>query len=139
MNDEITVEPKLRDAYQIVKLRIKVCPQFPIPTIRPLTHKLIFSMLIAENSNVLSPHQNGGVTMMQRITANPMILGGKPIIKGTRMSVEFILDLLASGVSEGEILEDYPHLTKNDIQACLRYAARSCKNEIYVALETVTA
>lgn len=77
--------------------------------------------------------------MMQRITANPMILGGKPIIKGTRMSVEFILDLLASGVSEGEILEDYPHLTKNDIQACLRYAARSCKNEIYVALETVTA
>ena len=54
-----------------------------------------------------------------------MILGGKPIIKGTRISVEFILDLLASGVSEGEILEDYPHLTKSDIQACLRYAARS--------------
>jgi len=77
--------------------------------------------------------------MIERITANPNILGGKPIIRGTRISVEFILDLLASHVSEEEILEDYPHLTKEDIYACLRYAARSCKNEIYVELEPVTA
>jgi uncharacterized protein (DUF433 family) len=77
--------------------------------------------------------------MIERITANPHILGGKPIIRGTRISVEFILDLLASDVSEEEILEDYPHLTKEDIQACLRYAARSCKNEIYVELEPVAA
>ena len=76
-------------------------------------------------------------TMIGRITANPKILGGKPIIRGTRISVEFILDLLASDVSEDEILEDYPHLTKDDIQACLKYAARSCKNEIYVELESV--
>jgi len=69
--------------------------------------------------------------MIERITANPQILGGKPIIRGTRISVEFILELLASDVSEDEILEDYPHLTKDDIQACLKYAARSCKNEIY--------
>ena len=75
--------------------------------------------------------------MIGRITANPKILGGKPIIRGTRISVEFILDLLASDVSEDEILEDYPHLTKDDIQACLKYAARSCKNEIYVELESV--
>ena len=77
--------------------------------------------------------------MIKRITANPNILGGKPIIQGTRISVEFILDLLASDVSEEEILEDYPHLKKEDIQACLRYAARSCKNEIYLNLETVAA
>ena len=77
--------------------------------------------------------------MIERITANPQILGGKPIIRGTRISVEFILDLLASDVSEDEILEDYPHLTKDDIQACLKYAARSCKNEIYVELESVRA
>jgi uncharacterized protein (DUF433 family) len=77
--------------------------------------------------------------MIERITANPNILGGKPIIRGTRISVEFILDLLASQVSEEGILEDYPHLTKEDIHACLRYAARSCKNEIYVELEPVTA
>jgi len=75
--------------------------------------------------------------MIERITANPHILGGKPIIRGTRISVEFILDLLASDVSEEEILEDYQHLTKEDIQACLRYAARSFKNEIYVELEAV--
>jgi len=79
------------------------------------------------------------VPMIKRITANPNILGGKPIIQGTRISVEFILDLLASDVSEEEILEDYPHLKKEDIQACLRYAARSCKNEIYLNLETVAA
>jgi uncharacterized protein (DUF433 family) len=77
--------------------------------------------------------------MIEQITANPNILGGKPIIRGTRISVEFILDLLASEVSEEKILEDYPHLTKEDIHACLRYAARSCKNEIYVELESVAA
>ncbi len=58
---------------------------------------------------------------MARIVVNPRILGGKPIIEGTRISVEFILDLLASDVSEEGILEDYPHLTKEDIRACLRY------------------
>lgn len=77
--------------------------------------------------------------MIERITANPKVLGGKPIIRGTRISVEFVLDLLASDVSENEILEDYPHLSKEDIQACLKYAARSCKNEIYVDLESAVA
>lgn len=77
--------------------------------------------------------------MIERITANPNILGGKPIIRGTRLSVEFMLDLLASDMSEAEILEDYPHLTKDDIHACLTYAARSCKNEIYLELERIAA
>ena len=76
---------------------------------------------------------------MERIIANPFILGGKPIIRGTRISVEFILDLLASDVSEEEILEDYPHLVTQDIQACLRYAARSFKNDFYVQMEMVPA
>jgi uncharacterized protein (DUF433 family) len=75
---------------------------------------------------------------MPRIVVDPRILGGKPIIEGTRISVEFILDLLASGVREEEILEDYPHLTKEDILACLRYAARSYRNEVYVPLEPGT-
>jgi uncharacterized protein (DUF433 family) len=72
---------------------------------------------------------------MERITANPKILGGKPIIKGTRISVEFILELLASNVSEDEIIEDYPHIKKDDIHACLRFAADSFKNDIYFELE----
>ncbi len=72
---------------------------------------------------------------MDRITVNPKILGGKPVIKGTRISVEFILELLASDVAEDEILQDYHHLTREDIHACLRYAARFFKNEIYLDLE----
>jgi len=78
-----------------------------------------------------------GETTMSIITANPEILGGKPIIKGTRMSVEFILELLASQITSDEILIDYPHLSPEDIQACLMYAARAAKNEIYIELEKV--
>ncbi len=73
--------------------------------------------------------------MIERIIVDPAILGGKPVIQGTRLSAEFILDLLASGVSEAEILEDYPHITRDDIHACLRYAACSCKNEVYIELK----
>ena len=71
---------------------------------------------------------------MAKITAHPNILGGKPIIAGTRISVEFILQLLASGMTEAEILLDYPHLHPADIHACLNYAANSLKNEIYLPL-----
>lgn len=74
-----------------------------------------------------------------RITVNPQILGGKPIIRGTRLSVEFILNLLASGMSEAEILEDYSHITPDDIRACLHYTAHAFKNEIYLELEPATA
>ena len=57
---------------------------------------------------------------MERISVNYEILGGKPIFAGTRISVEFILELLGSGVSEEEVLQDYRHLTREDIQACLK-------------------
>ena len=77
--------------------------------------------------------------MIEKITANPAILGGKPIVKGTRISVEFVLELLASGITEDEIIMDYPHITKEDIHACLEYAARALKNEIIVELQTATA
>jgi len=72
--------------------------------------------------------------LTKRITANPKILGGKPIIRGTRISVEFILELLASGETEAAILKDYPHLKPSDIKACLAYAAKSSDNEIYLDL-----
>ena len=64
-----------------------------------------------------------------RITSNPEILTGKPTIRGTRISVEFVLDLLASGMSNEEIVQEYPHLEKADIQAAVDYAARILKNE----------
>ena len=67
---------------------------------------------------------------MNRITFNSKILGGKPIIKGTRISVDFILELLAGGMNEKEILSEYPRLTKADIKAALEYAVQSVKREV---------
>jgi len=66
---------------------------------------------------------------MDRITFNPKILGGKPIIKGTRISVQFILELLSAGMEIDEILEQYPHLEREDILAALDYAAKTIANE----------
>jgi uncharacterized protein (DUF433 family) len=60
--------------------------------------------------------------LLQRITANPGIFGGKPIVRGMRISVELVLSLLAQDVPFEEILEDYPFLEREDIQACLAYA-----------------
>ncbi len=66
---------------------------------------------------------------MSRIVFDPKILGGKPIIKGTRISVEFILELLSSGMGAEEIVKEYPHLTKDDIREAVGYAAKALKNE----------
>lgn len=60
--------------------------------------------------------------LLQRITADPGIFGGKPIIRGMRISVELILSLLAQGESIEAILDDYPNLERDDIRACLAYA-----------------
>ena len=59
----------------------------------------------------------------ERIVVDPKILAGKPVIRGTRLAVEFILELLAAGQPESEILSDYPGLTREDILACLSYAS----------------
>jgi uncharacterized protein (DUF433 family) len=61
--------------------------------------------------------------LSERIIVDPEILAGKPVIRGTRLAVEFILDLLAAGQSEAEILSNYPGLTRDDILACLAYAS----------------
>jgi uncharacterized protein (DUF433 family) len=59
----------------------------------------------------------------ERITVDPEILAGKPVIRGTRIAVELILQLLAARQSENEILANYPGLTREDILACLSYAS----------------
>lgn len=63
------------------------------------------------------------------IEVNPNICGGKPVIKGTRITVEFILELLANGWSYEEILENYPQLKKEDILEAIRYAVEVLKEE----------
>jgi len=75
---------------------------------------------------------------MSRIVSDPGVLGGKPVIEGTRISVEFVLELLASGMSETEILEDYPHLTPEGLRACLAYAAQAFHNEVYLELDAAS-
>ena len=62
--------------------------------------------------------------MFDRIIADPTILGGKPCIKGTRISVDFLLELLAQGASREDILKAYPHLSPEDLEQAVRYAAR---------------
>ncbi len=61
--------------------------------------------------------------LLERITLDPRIMVGKPVIRGTRLTVEYILNLLAYGATVAEILEEYDGLTQEDIQACLLFAS----------------
>jgi uncharacterized protein (DUF433 family) len=71
----------------------------------------------------------------ERIIIDPEILVGKPVVRGTRLAVEFIIDLLAHGWKEEEILQNYPGLTREDIQACLAYASAVLHAERVYALK----
>ncbi len=64
-----------------------------------------------------------------RISLDPKVLVGKPVIKGTRISVEFLMELLANGWTHEQILKNYPHLVAEDILAALHYAAETVKQE----------
>ena len=64
-----------------------------------------------------------------RISMDLDILSGKPVVRGTRLAVEFLIDLLASGWTEIQIIDEYPGLTHEDILACLRYANETLKAE----------
>ena len=61
--------------------------------------------------------------LSERIVVDPELLAGKPVIRGTRLAVEFILELLAAGQSENDLLANYPGLAREDILACLSYAS----------------
>ena len=65
----------------------------------------------------------------ERIVVDAEVLTGKPIVKGTRLAVDFILELLSEGWTESEILSNYPGLTREDIQACLAYASHTLRAE----------
>ena len=69
-------------------------------------------------------------TLLNRITNNSSILGGKPVIRGMRISVEQILKMLARGISHEEIIKEFPLLEEDDIKACLVYAADKISSEI---------
>ena len=71
--------------------------------------------------------------VMDRIVIDPEVLAGKPVIKGTRIPVYLIIELLGNGVAEKEILRQYPTLKKEDVKAALLYASKCIENE-----ETIT-
>jgi uncharacterized protein (DUF433 family) len=71
-----------------------------------------------------------GIKYLQRITINPNQCGGRPCIRGMRMRVKDVLELLAAGVSEAEILNDYPYLEPDDIRAALAFAADQADHPI---------
>lgn len=72
--------------------------------------------------------------LLERITLNPKVMVGKPVIKGTRLTVEYILNLLAHGATVTEILQEYKGLTQEDIQACLLFATKSLENTTFMPL-----
>jgi uncharacterized protein (DUF433 family) len=65
----------------------------------------------------------GQISFLNRITFNPRQCGGRPCIRGMRIRVKDVLDMLAGGATEAEILQDFPYLEREDIRACLEYAS----------------
>ncbi len=77
--------------------------------------------------------------LLQRITFNPEVMVGKPVIRGTRLTVEYILNLLGHGDTIDDILEEYDGLTVEDVQACLLFASRSLESTDFLLLATEQA
>lgn len=90
-------------------------------------------MTTPTRSPLPSLHPGLSSPVMDRITFNPNQCSGRPCIRGMRIRVKDVLDLLAAGVGEAEILEDYPYLEAEDIRACLEYAAAEADHPVLVA------
>jgi uncharacterized protein (DUF433 family) len=69
------------------------------------------------------------IVWRERITVDPRVLTGKPVVKGTRLAVELIIDLLGKGWTQEQILDSYPNLTADDLRACLAYASEVLQGE----------
>ena len=67
--------------------------------------------------------------LLGRIVADPGVLAGKPVVRGTRISVDLVIDLLARGYSKEQVIEQYDHLTMDDVHACLAYAREVLQSE----------
>jgi uncharacterized protein (DUF433 family) len=72
--------------------------------------------------------------LLERITIDRKVMAGKPVIRGTRLTVEYVLNLLAHGATVSQILEEYEGLTAEDVQACLLFATRSLRDVTFAPL-----
>jgi uncharacterized protein (DUF433 family) len=73
------------------------------------------------------------MSLLSRITMNPEVCGGRPCVRGMRIRVKDVLDLLAAKVPEAEILEDFPYLEADDIQACIEFAAAQADHPVLLS------
>ncbi len=76
--------------------------------------------------------------LLECISINPKVMAGKPVIRGTRITVEFILNLMAHGASMSEIITEYQGLSTEDIQACILFASKSLENTVFMPLKVET-
>ncbi len=72
--------------------------------------------------------------LLERISITPGVMVGKPVIRGTRLTVEFILNLMAHGATAQEIIAEYKGLAVEDVQACILFASKSLENTIFMPL-----
>ncbi len=72
--------------------------------------------------------------LLERISVDPKVMAGKPVIKGTRLAVEYILNLLAHGATVNDVLNEYDGLSQDDIQACLLFASRFLEDAAFMPL-----
>ena len=77
--------------------------------------------------------------LLERIALNPEVMAGKPIVHGTRLTVEYILNLLAHGATTEEILSEYQGLNREDVQACILFATKSLRETDFMPLTVETA
>ena len=73
--------------------------------------------------------------LLKRIVVNPKVMAGKPVIRGTRIPVYLILELLASGMTEDEVIREYPSLTRVDLKAALAYASKIVREEQVIPIQ----
>ncbi len=74
--------------------------------------------------------------LLERITCDPQVMVGKPVIKGTRLTVDYLLNVMAHGSTVDEILVEYAGLERYDIQACLLFAVKSLSNTAFIPVVT---
>lgn len=77
--------------------------------------------------------------LLERISLNPKVMTGKPVIKGTRLTVEYILNLFAHGATEAEVLDEYEGVTREDLQACFLFATKSLRETEFMPLREEAA
>jgi uncharacterized protein (DUF433 family) len=73
-------------------------------------------------------------TLLEKIVLNPKIMTGKPVIRGTRITVDYVLNLLAHGSTEDDIVHEYKGITHDDIRACILFAMKSLENTEFMPL-----